>query len=57
MNRFPDFVRLDSFYIGIRGNFQTHFVLEKAGTCNPKLYDRRACNSAWHQAYHSIPAA
>ncbi len=30
MNRFPDFVRLDSFYMGIQGGFQTHFVLEKA---------------------------
>ena len=30
MNRFPDFVSLDSFYIGMRGVFQTHFVLEKA---------------------------
>ena len=30
MNRLSDFVSLDSFYISIRGYFQTHFVLEKA---------------------------
>ncbi len=30
MNRLSGFVSLDSFYIRIRGYFQTHFVLEKA---------------------------
>ena len=38
MNRLAGFVRLDSFYSGIRGCFQTHFVLEKTTSRHERLH-------------------
>jgi len=38
MNRNPDFVTLDSFYIVIRDGFQAHFTLKKAGAICSLLY-------------------
>jgi len=39
MNRFADFVSLDSFYSGIRGCFQTHFCIGEDSYTLNKDYD------------------